>query len=255
VPGIGPAALRETVGILSAVTRSLAMALVLAAWAPALAQAQLPQAPSAPSEDDVARARARFVEGMTWAQAGRWEAALDAFEASYALSGSPVALFNLAGALRELGRSREAREAFDRLLVDPALDADLRARTAPLRAEVAAQVARVRVEGVPAGEARVLADGAERETTARRPVEVELDPGARALAIEVAARRWDWAGTLAPGVRLELTASFREPALDPLPWALLGVGLAAVAAALVTALVLDAEAQLDPRTALVIRLP
>lgn len=203
----------------------------------------------------MARARGRFVEGMTWAQAERWEAALDAFVASYALSGSPVALFNVGGALRELGRPREARDALDRLLADPALDADLRERAEPLRAEVAAQVARVTIVEVPPGEAHVLADGAERATTTERPIEVELDPGARALAIDVSARRWDWAGAIEPGAHLTLTARFPEVSADPAPWALLALGLVAAAAGVITAVVLDAEAQLEPRTALVIRLP
>lgn len=219
------------------------------------ARAQLPSPPASPSEAAVTEARRHFVEGITWAQRERWEAALESFRASYAESGSPVALFNLAGALRELGRPREAREAFDRLLADPSLDDGLRARAEPLRLEVAAQVARVRIVGVPAGEARLRADGIERDTSVERPLELELDPGRRALAVELLARRWDWAGTVEPGARLELSARFPDPPSESLPWVVVGVGVAAVLAAVVVGVVVDRQAQLEPRTPWVIALP
>ncbi len=86
------------------------------------------------------------------------------------------------------------------------------------------------------------------------------DPGRHGLAIEVAARRsWRWSGTVEPGAELRLTAGFEPlPAasatFDPLPW-ILGAAGAAVVGLIVALVVADAEAQLDPRTSMVIALP
>ncbi|HEY8427156.1 MAG TPA: tetratricopeptide repeat protein [Sandaracinaceae bacterium] len=234
--------------------RELATAFLIVLWASA-AHAQLPDPPPAPTDADVARARALFVEGVQHAQDRRWDEALDAFLRSYATSGSPAALFNVGSALRELGRYREARDAFDRLLEDPALDDDTRARAEELRTETAARVARVRLEGVPPGEARVTGAGAPRETP-ERPIELELDPGARALGVELPGYApWRWSGTLAPGAELVLDASLSSlSAGDPLPWFLGAAGIV-IAGVIVALVVADAEAQLDPRTPLSIALP
>lgn len=222
------------------------------------ALAQLPEPPAHPSDADVAQARDRFVHGMALAQAQRWQAALDEFVRSYGLSGSPVALFNAGSALRELGRFRDARDAFDRLLADPELDDETRAAAERLRTEVAARVARLTVEDVPAGAARVAIDGEANESTEARPLELELDPGRHGVAVELAAyRTWRWEGTVEPGARLHLDAAL-EPvpssSFDPLPWILGAVG-AVLVAVIVGLAVADAEAQLGPRTSMVITLP
>lgn len=233
-----------------------AMLLIVLCSAPSAAGAQLPDPPSAPTDEDVASARELFVLGVRHAERSRWEDALDAFVRSYAASGSPVALYNVGSTLRELERFREARDAFDRLLADPALDEETRLGAERLRTEVAAQVARVTIERVPEGSARVVGDRDERETT-ERPIELELDPGPHDLTVELPSYSpWRWSGSLAPGAEIVLDASLaRAPSGDdPLPWILGAVGVA-VAAALVAIVIADVDAQLDPRTSMVIALP
>ncbi len=234
--------------------RSVTLLLALLALPPA-ARAQLPEPPASPSDADVARARDLFVQGVEHAQSERWTQALDAFVRSYAASGSPVALFNVASTLRELGRMREAIEAFDRLLAARALDDEMRLGAERLRAQTASQLAGVALDGVPPGEARVSADGATRTST-ERPIALELDPGAHELRVELDGYApWRWQGTLAPGAMLALDADLAPAGGgDALPWILGAVGLA-VAGAIVAIVVADFEAQLHPRTALVIALP
>jgi hypothetical protein len=233
-------------------------ALAAAALTTSGARAQLPDPPAAPSDADVSQARDRFVHGMELAQREDWAPALTEFFRSYALSGSPVALFNAGSALRSLRRFLEARDAFDRLLGDPEIDEEMRHAAEEMRVHVTAQVASVAVDGVPSGPASITADGAERAVTSARPIEVELDPGARALTIRLPAYTlWSWQGSLEPGARLRLDAALTpEPSGggDALPWILGGLG-AVVAGVIIGLVVADLEAQLDPRTPLVITLP
>lgn len=237
----------------------LVVALCAAALTPSGASAQLPDPPAAPSDADVSQARDRFVHGMELAQSEDWEPALAEFTRSYALSGSPVALFNAGSALRSLRRFVEARDAFDRLLGDPEIDEEMRTAAEEMRVHVTAQVASVTVDGVPSGEASVLAGGGERPPTRERPIEVELDPGPQALTIRLPAHTpWSWRGSLEPGARLRLDAELvPEPSGgggDALGW-ILGVAGAVVAGVIIGLVVGDLEAQLDPRTALVVAVP
>ena len=238
--------------------------LALVVWAtPRLATAQLPVAPSSPTDADVSVARDEFVAGMDFARQERWGPALERFVRSYALSGSPVALFNLASTLRSLGRFREADEAFARLLRDPTLDDETRRNTAQMRAELAPQIGVIRVEGVPEGAARVVADGRSEGTRRSRPIEITLEPGTHVLSVELEERPpWRWSGEVRGGARLVLTADFR-PIEAPLPnsegiplwpW-LVGVGVVLVLSAVVIGVVADQAAQLGPRSPWVIELP
>lgn len=243
--------------------RALASILILSLWASG-ACAQLPEPPASPSETEVSGGRAAFLEGIGHARAERWEAAREAFERSYTLSGSPIALFNLASTDAELGRHRRALEAFDRLLTDPELDDETRARAETLRRRSAARVGAITIRGVPAGDARVTEDGRLRAITDERPIELILDPGPHVLAVGLPdVEPWTWSGDVAPGALLDLDATLEnpspptpvvEPGDDPLPWILIGVGAAVLTGAVVTGLILDQEAQLSPRTDLVIDL-
>jgi hypothetical protein len=242
----------------------LALALVLLILSASAAAAQLPDAPPSPTDEDIAAARDRFVHGMELAQRQEWTEALAEFVASYAQSGSPVALYNLGSALRALRRFREARIAFDRLLEDPELDPEMRTNAEEMRAEAAAQVAILTVEDVPDGPARVTADDALREITEVRPIEIELDPGPHTLLLELPPHgTWRWTGSMAQGAQERVTADFETggaPAtggggVDAVP-IVVGIVLGVLAAgAIVAGVVADAEAQLDPRTPLVITLP
>ncbi|RZO48517.1 MAG: hypothetical protein EVA89_37045 [Sandaracinaceae bacterium] len=228
-----------------------------------VASAQLPEPPTSPSETEVSAGRAAFLEGIGHARAERWEPAREAFERSYTLSGSPVALFNLASTDATLGRHQLALAAFDRLLALPDLDAETRERASALRATSAARVGVITIRGIPDGDARVTADGRLREVTPRRPVELVIDPGPHVLAIGMpGAEPWTWTGDVAPGAILDLEASLvlpeappeRVEGADPLPWILVGAAAALVVGAVVTGVVADQSAQLQPRTELVLDL-
>ncbi|HJL20046.1 MAG TPA: hypothetical protein RMH99_30555 [Sandaracinaceae bacterium LLY-WYZ-13_1] len=224
----------------------------------------LPEPPVDPSPAEIARGRDAFVEGMAHARAERWARARTCFTRSYRLSGSPVALFNLASTLRSMGRYVAARDAFDRLLSNASIDVQTQRAAERMRAEVAARVARLQVRGVPPGPARVEVDGATRPAVRERPVALWLDPGAHAVAIALGARAWRWRGTLGEGGSRTIDAVFDAPEAadepgegpdDPTPWIVLGGAAGAVLALVIGAVVADAEAQLDPRSPHVLELP
>jgi hypothetical protein len=231
--------------------------LLLALFIAAPAVAQLPDPPASPSDEDISQARDRFVHGMELAQAESWDEALEEFVGSYAQSGNPVALYNIGSALRALRRFREARLAFDRLLEDPELDQETRANAEDMRSEMAAQTATFTIDGVPEGPARVTADDQLREVTEVRPIEVELDPGPHTLLLELPQRgEWRWTGSMTTGGRERMTASFEGGGgMDLVPIIVAVVLGLAAAGAIIGGVVGDAEAQLDPRTPMVIQLP
>lgn len=61
-------------------------------------------------------ARALFDEGVTLANEGAWNEALEKFEASYTLVERPSTLFNIGSVLIKLGRHDEAIERLERFL-------------------------------------------------------------------------------------------------------------------------------------------
>jgi len=246
--------------------RLVALLAALLAWCPPRASAQLADPPRSPSAEDISSARDAFLRGMEFAGDRRFEEARREFVHSYSLSGSPVALFNLASTLASLERHREAVVAFERLLVAPALDATIRSQAEPMLAHSATQVARVRLHGE-VGAARLRVDRGPPRPFERSPEVVVLDPGPHALeASRDGAESWTWRGALAPGEALDLAVELLtvdvtaprvvEPGgIDP--YAALGVSVAIGVglAVIVGAIIADAEAQLSPRTGLVFELP
>src|SRR5688500_7650900 len=63
-------------------------------------------------------AREQYRVGLEAMENGRWADALGAFQRSYELEPTVPALFNQGVVLRSLGRLREARDTFARLLDD-----------------------------------------------------------------------------------------------------------------------------------------
>lgn len=245
--------------------RLFAVLAALLATGPSGVSAQLPVPPPSPSREDISQARAAFVRGMEFARERRFEAARREFVHSYSLSGSPVALFNLASTLASLEEHRDAVAAFERLLAAPALDSTIRSQAEPMMTLAAVHVARVRLLGELEG-ATLRVDGGPPRRLARVPEVVVLDPGVHELLAERAgAADWTWRGSLAAGDALDLAVELlgdetAREGPDPggiEPYAALGIAIAvgAVLAALVGALVIDAEAQLAPRTGLVFELP
>jgi tetratricopeptide (TPR) repeat protein len=105
-----------------------------------LLAASLLLAPPAGAQSDTERARARvhFDQGVAFAKASAYEAALAEFERAYELVPHYGVLYNIAQAQLALGRTAEARASFERYLSDGG-----GAITAARRAEVEAQLARL----------------------------------------------------------------------------------------------------------------
>src|SRR5690606_36962585 len=102
-----------------------------------------------PTQLEVDEARSLFIDGSGDVEGFRWADAIPKFERSYALSCAPSALYNLAMALRALGRHRDARDAFDRLLGDhPDFSGELRELAVRYRREEAARVAVLLLAGI-----------------------------------------------------------------------------------------------------------
>lgn len=206
-----------------------------------------------PTEIEVDEARSLFIDGSRDVEGFRWADAIPKFERSYALSCAPSALYNLAMALRALGRHRDARDAFDRLLgAHPDLSGDLRANAETYRREEAARVAVLLLAGVdPNARPEIHFDGQDVLDDGSRPVRIETDAGEHSLVATLADHEpFLWEGRLGDGqtetVELRFTPIPRGGGVDVLP-ILLGVGAALlVAAGVVVGVVLWEDAQVQP---------
>jgi len=203
---------------------------------------------------------------MQFGEEGRFDDARREFIHSYAQSGSPVALFNLASTLRSLELPRDAAEAFIRLLANPDLDASVRERATPMYADVVARVTRLRLYGPLEGATIRIDDALPRSLTGQTQT-IVVNPGPHDLiADRRGSRPWRWSGAARAGASVDLLVEFQAIGEDPTDeageagdegWVIAGVS-AAIAVALgviIGAAVLDAEAQLGPRTGLVVELP
>lgn len=221
-----------------------------------LVLALLALAGSAHAQTDPDGAREAFAEGIEAAADARWERARERFAASYALEPKVAALYNLATALRALGRHREARDALDRVLTDPDAREDVRDSARTMRAEEQARIARLVLALDPAA-VRVRIDGRPRRDTGERPLGLEVDPGPRALDVErEGSRPYRWSGRLAPGEERRLEVALQDDApvrrVVKSPWLWVGVG--AVLVTVVTVVVVArAGRDLSPESPEVLR--
>ena len=202
---------------------ALLAALVALGAAPAVAQ----------SEDAVERGRVLYVEGLAAFEEGRYPEAARAFRAAYELSRVPVALHNMATALRAMERYADALRATRALLEDhPDLDPELRRAAQTLVRELRAEVGVLTLLGVPLEPVPTLRlDGEVTAFGAARPLELELDPGGHRLVLDAPGHApFDWEGAIEAGERVRLDVDLRPSAGDPLPWVLGVVGAAIVAA-------------------------
>jgi tetratricopeptide (TPR) repeat protein len=228
--------------------RVLLTVAVLAVAAPAGAQT------CTSDQGALQQARQLFVEGSADVDSGRWADAIEKFERAYSLSCAPSALYNLAMALRALGRHREARDAFDRLLANhPNLTGELQANTTMYRREEAARVAVLELAGVdPDVRPEISLDGRSVPDQGARPIVIETDSGAHSLVLQVPSfQPFLWEGSLADGQRQSVQVS-----LAPLPegagefeyWPILVAiaGVLVAGAAIGVGVYLWDEAQIDP---------
>jgi tetratricopeptide (TPR) repeat protein len=223
--------------------------LVLAA---AFALAALPGQAEAQSEDeDREQARAEFVAGSEAATGGRWADSLEHFQRAYLMSGVPTALFNAAMALRALGRHREARDAFRRV-VDVHGDSPAAEPSREKAVEEAARVAVLTLAGLDAeADYEIRINGRTHESSRGVELEIEADPGPNGVqASRDGYESWTWEGRLEDGARqtlqvemveieVETTSVFKSPVF----WVIAGVVL--VGAGVGVGLFLQQNAQLD----------
>lgn len=190
----------------------LRFALALAAGcALAAPRAQAQDCNRAASPAQVERARTLFIDGSGDVEAYRWADAIPKFEESYALSCAPSALYNLAMALRALGRHREARDAFDRLLGNhPDLGGELRSNAEQFRREEAARVAVLLLAGIEPDVRPTLSfDGEEVTDDGSRPLRIETDAGAHSLIAQIALHQpFLWEGRIGDGQTQTIDLSF-----------------------------------------------
>ena len=230
-----------------------------------------------PTEAELQEARALFVAGQAAVESGRWADAVERFSRAYELSGVPTALYNVAYALRSLGRHRESRDAFRRLMAEhPDLDDATRSEAERSLAEVEARVAVVSVQGLDEGTRyTVRFDGRRIEDDGSRPLRIDADPGEHTLTIRSPETEpFVWEGTLGDGeamtVEAELTpvsigggggvgagAGAGSGGTGPTddggsflssPWLWIAVGVVLLAAGAGVAYLLYQDAQLDPNS-------
>lgn len=192
-----------------------------------------------------AEAHALFSAGEAAYGEGRYAAALNYFRQAYEMSGRALLLYNIGSAAEHLRRDEEALEAFERYLAETPEDA-------PDRVAVGARIELLRTE---------LAERAVTSTTPvaatpSAPQEDAVDPapwitlgvgGALAIvgAILLGVGYADAATfqSAAPGSMWSSVASAHDqaPVLEGTGFALLGVGVAAAAAALIWGLTASRE--------------
>lgn len=221
---------------------------------PSEAQYSVSAPAATPSEADMARARELYAEGGRRVDEGQWADALEAFEGSFRLSGVPAALFNAATTLRSMGRHRDARDLFTQLLAIEGLDDETRATADARHEEEAARVARISLTGLGGmPDARVHLDGAVIDRAIEDPMELETDSGRHAVSVlREGYVPWREELRLTDGQRVSLAVSLSAIEVDreevwesPVFWTVVVAILAA--GGIVTAIVLQDQAQLSPR--------
>lgn len=226
--------------------------LLVGVLAPTLASAQ--DCPEAPTDAQREEAEALFVAGSGAIDGLRWVEAIDRFRRSYSLSCNPAALYNLGMALRGIGRHREARDTFDRLIREnPELPAALRAQVTELRREEASRVAMLELMGIdPDVRAELSFDGRHMLDEGARPWSLEADPGSHSLVARIPDHQpFLWDGELSEGQHQAIDVLFEpnpiaEGGFDALPLILGIVGAVLVGAAIGLGIYLQDDAQLDP---------
>lgn len=176
---------------------SARLCVVCVLWMPHLADAQdvvdVPATPSpaTPSTEDVVQARARFGMGTLAMDEGRFELAIEHFEASLQLAARPATAFDLAIALRGAGHPTRAVVLLDALLAGTygVLRGAQLAEVRALRDAAFADVAHVRIRIAVADEVELRMDGLRiEEITPGAWSEHTLDPGRHAITASARGR-------------------------------------------------------------------
>ena len=209
----------------------------------------------------VARAQALFNQGKEYLEQELWTDALDAFQQSYGLVRRPGALNNIGVCLRALGRHREARDAFVRLLTDHQnADAALLDQAREFRDAEARVVVTLNLTNLPAVEGITLrVDGHDTDLPRTVPARVEVDPGRRSLDVHAPGYHdWHWEQRSTPGevldVRVDMEALPETRSIVASPWFWIVTTVVLAAAGGVTYYLLDQKAQLMPMSPITVHL-
>ncbi|AUX25542.1 hypothetical protein SOCEGT47_060890 [Sorangium cellulosum] len=149
----------------------------------ALLSAASPRLASAQTEQEVARARALFIEGAERARQGRWEEARALYARSFAIKPAPITRYSLGVAQKETGRVADALASFRAFLAEPATPTTA-PYAGPARQAIAAlerRVGRATISVTPGhvGGLTLAMDG--EPLRAASDQAVELDPGAHEI--------------------------------------------------------------------------
>ncbi|MBX3270362.1 MAG: tetratricopeptide repeat protein [Sandaracinaceae bacterium] len=247
----------------SARQRSLAAACGAALLALATAQgASAQREEEAPDAPAIEQARALFAEGVAHASAERWARAIDAFERALALRSAPAILYNLAAALVESGRYRDAHGHLLALEADAEtaeMPAPLAALARELRARMDREAGRLRIARAPAvRDAEVVLDTVP-VPEAQLATALPVTPGEHTVVATRGARLIATVTVHASaGALTEVTlAAEEEPAPvivraetplveEPLFWAAVAAGVLVLAGVVVLAAALAAEPSQAP---------
>ncbi len=201
-------------------------------------------------------ARALFSAGQDAARNALWADAVDRFEESYELCAMAPPLFNLAVALRALGRHLEARDTAARVLSahEAELAPEQRREAELFLAAESARLSRLRLEGLDSVAHEIELDDARRDDTRQRPLILETNPGAHVLRIRRQGfRDFEWEGSLRDAERLSLSVElsplespsiFEEPAFWVVTGSILVVGAVIIGVVLAT----TSDGQLKPES-------
>ncbi len=210
------------------------MALCSLVTAPALAQDDCRSLGRPPEGDATSAQRTAleaFSRGSRATESERWDNAEQCFRVAWELSHVALARYNQAVALRALGHHLEARDAFDEALA-AGLDETRAPLATTMRAEAAASVAGVLIDGIPPDvEAEVELDGLVVEVTPGAPI--ECDGGRRTVVVRAPGHTpFTWSGEVPAGsvasvhVELARIPSGSSVFDEPLFWIIAGVVLA-----------------------------
>lgn len=136
-------------------------------------------------------ARTLFDRGKQSMSAGRFAEASDLFQRSLALVPKPSAAFNLAVALRGMGRPKESAQVFGQLLAGKygTLPVERRAEIQSLIREVEADVATLEISASGASRIDVRVDGVKLATiTTRKSIAIRVNPGERVVTLSAKQR-------------------------------------------------------------------
>lgn len=229
-------------------SRGIAFAVAVALVLPTLSRAQS-------ADESRNEAREAFVRATQAAEEERWADALQGFEQAYVLSGVPVALYNAAMVLRAIGRHKDARDAFDRLLADHP-DYEGREEAENLRREEAARVAVLELANLdPQVDYTVRLDGRQVAIERGATADIETDAGSHNVeADREGYQTFSWDGSVRDGERRRIEVLMEElEVIERTPlrrnaafWIITGVVI--VGAAVLTGILLQRRAQLDPET-------